>query len=128
MSGVWRRTGINICKKGNTNQILHELQQTSAICNGRVTSWQYCFYFLVDSNADKNNDFSTRFYVYRRTNSSTQLYEQAPGSALTVIWEADQVQRIGCANVTLNETQQFQVNVNGLCLMLHSTHYTWLGM
>ena len=56
--------------------------------------------------------------------SLTQLYEQVPGSAYTIILESQLVTSLGCANISLNETQQFQVKVNdiiGACIIDNST-------
>ncbi len=93
-----------------------------ALCNGRVTSWQYCYY---DSHISSlgNRNTSARFFVYRRLNE-TQFYEQVPGSAYTIILESQLVTSLGCANISLNETQQFQVKVNdiiGACIIDNST-------
>ncbi len=95
-----------------------------ALCNGRVTSWQYCYYDSMDQNIVQNMNFSARFFVYRRVNSDSQLYEQVPGSALTVMLEEEQVQTGGCASVDLNEAQQFPVEVNGIigaCIISNAT-------
>ena len=61
--------------------------------------------------------------MYRKLNE-TQFYEQVPGSAYTIILESQLVTSLGCANISLNETQQFQVKVNdiiGACIIDNST-------
>ncbi len=96
-----------------------------ALCNGRITSWEYCYYYSFNQEVrGNNNDFSARFFVYRRINSDSQLYKQVPGSALTVILKAEQVQTVACARVDLNSAQQFQVEVNdiiGACIIFNGT-------
>ena len=94
-----------------------------AQCNGRVTSWQYCYYDSIDEGTNQNKSISARFLVYRRVND-TQLYEQVPGSALTVMLKAEQVRGTGCASANLNEAQEFPVEVNdiiGACIIFNDT-------
>ncbi len=96
-----------------------------SLCNGTVISWQYCYYESTTSESENGGitDFGARFSVYRRVNE-TQLYKQVSGSAITVTLKVDQVERSGCQNITLNESQQFRVERNdiiGGCIINNST-------
>ena len=85
-----------------------------AQCNGTVVEWNYCFY--GDRSGRSAGDvYGVKFMVYRSSNV-TGVYNIVNNSLhyLKMDYELLPTHGIGCSNVTLNTTQQFQILQNDI--------------
>ena len=85
-----------------------------AQCNGTVVEWNYCFYGnRIGRSA--GDVYGVKFMVYRSSNV-TGVYNIVNNSLhyLKMDYELLPTHGIGCSNVTLNTTQQFQILQNDI--------------
>ena len=86
-----------------------------AQCNGTVTSWQYCYYNRYpDDECDDPISYRSIFLVYRKTGASTTTYTPVPGArtSVTITLRCPRDGGFRCQEVTLSQSQQFNVQVN----------------
>jgi len=87
------------------------IKETSQ-CNGTVTGWNFCFYNAKTSQG-VDSLLGVKFIVYRRT-ATSRVFTAVPNSMYDLGVNGTDLPMQGCSNVTLSQSQQFQILENDI--------------